>query len=58
MRLIYNGTHDEVEVPAVGIVATRGVPVEVEDEAAEALLRQDVWSRAKAAPAKATKENK
>lgn len=48
MRLIYEGPHDEVVVPAFGITAARGEPVEVEDKAqAEQLLAQG-WTKAKA----------
>lgn len=46
MQLVYSGAHDEVEVPDAGIVAQRGVPVEVEDEVAKRLLEQDTWARA------------
>ena len=49
MRLIYGGPHDEVEVPAAGVVARRGEPVEIEDEAvAKGLLKQDIWTEAPA----------
>lgn len=51
-RLIYGGPYDEVEVPAAGVVARRGEPVEIEDEAiAKGLLRQDIWTEEAAAPA-------
>lgn len=59
MRLVYSGAHDEVEVPDAGIVAQRGVPVEVKDEAVgRRLLEQDIWARAgsKAAADNATKD--
>jgi hypothetical protein len=44
-RLIYGGPYDEVEVPAAGVVARRGEPVEIEDDAiAKQLLEQDIWT--------------
>lgn len=49
MNLIYGGPYDEVEVPAAGVVARRGEPVEIEDEAiAKSLLKQDIWTEAPA----------
>ena len=39
MKLIYDGMFDEMEVPAAGIVAKRGEPVDVPDEVGASLLR-------------------
>lgn len=32
MKLVYDGPHDAVEVPAAGVVAERGKPVEIPDD--------------------------
>jgi hypothetical protein len=41
----YVGPMDCVDVPAVRVVAERGVPVEVDDQAAQILLAQtDNWA--------------
>lgn len=48
-KLVYNGPHAAVEVPAAGIVAERGVPVDVPDAAAKSLLEQDTWTEDKPA---------
>jgi hypothetical protein len=40
MLLIYPGPFDAVDVPAVGIVAVRDVPVDVPDETAPSLIAQ------------------
>jgi hypothetical protein len=50
--LIYRGPFEAVEIPAAGIVAVHGQPVEVPDAVAESLLRQG-WT-----PAKAPKQQK
>lgn len=43
----YNGPYKAIEVPSLGITAVKGEPVEVEEEAASALLRQG-WQEIKA----------
>lgn len=44
-KIVYCGPLGEVSVPALGIgVVKVGVPVEVPDAAADALLLQDVWA--------------
>lgn len=56
MRVIYEGPCASVEVPALGIVAERGVPVEVEDEkVAKALLEQGTWTAPKVNTTKGSK---
>ena len=46
--VVYNGPYSAVEVPALGVTAVRGEPVEVADEEiASALLRQG-WREIKA----------
>lgn len=56
--VVYVGPHAEVEVPAAGIVAKQGEPVEVSAEVAKSLLKQeDIWAAPKAKPsAKKAKE--
>lgn len=49
MKLVYTGAHAEVEVPDAGIVARRGTPIDVPDEAAKRLLEQDTWAEDKPA---------
>jgi len=46
MRVVYTGPIDAVEIAEVGIIATRGEPVEVPDELGERLLHQDTWQPA------------
>lgn len=53
----YDGPHAEVEVPDAGIVAQRGVPVEVDEAVAKRLLEQETWSEPKP-PATKTKGGK
>jgi hypothetical protein len=48
MKIVYDGPFDEVEVPAAGVVAKRGEPVDVDADVARSLLEQDVWSEAPA----------
>jgi hypothetical protein len=55
MKLVYGGPIDEVEVPAAGVVARRGEPVDVPDEVAELLLEQETWSRAEQGPKRRSK---
>lgn len=55
MQLTYVGPCAAVEVPELGIVAERGVPVEVEDKVAKSLLQQDTWSEHKPATKTTTK---
>lgn len=43
----YNGPYAAVEVPSLGITAKRGVPIEVPEDVAQALLRQG-WQEIKA----------
>lgn len=53
MKVTYVGPFEEVEVPSLGVVAVRGVPVEVPDAAAKELLTQrDNWTPAKPATKK------
>lgn len=40
MLLIYPGPFDQVEVPAAGVVADKGIPVEVPEPHAQSLLQQ------------------
>ena len=47
MEITYIGTHDAVEIAATAQIATRDVPLEVEDELAKSLLEQDTWEAAK-----------
>lgn len=53
-RIIYVGPHDQVHVPAFGVTAVRNTPVEVDDDAAEALTATASWKPAPA-PKKARK---
>jgi hypothetical protein len=46
VKLVYDGPHDAVEVPAAGVVAERGKAVEVADDVAADLLEQDTWKKA------------
>jgi hypothetical protein len=48
VKLIYEGPIDEVEVPDAGVVARRGEPVEIDDDLARLLLKQDTWAEAPA----------
>lgn len=51
--IVYVGSADEVEVPAAGIFAKKGEPVEVEDDVAKSLLKQESnWAAGKAKPSK------
>ncbi len=44
VRIQYDTGSDELYVPAFGILARRGIPVDVPADAAEGLLAQaDVW---------------
>lgn len=53
-RITYVGSHDEVEIPSVGVVCKRGATVEVSDSLADSLLEQpDNWQ-----PVKATEKKK
>ena len=47
MKVTYTGPFDAVEVPAAGIVAEKGKPVEVPDELGKNLLEQDCWAEPK-----------
>lgn len=51
MRITYVGPYRAVDVPSIGMTASRDVPIEVPDEAAKQLLRQKSnWSEAKPEP--------
>lgn len=56
MRVVYNGPHDAVEVPELGLAVRRGEPVEVLDGDAKLLLQQDVWDNAPAVKAPAARK--
>lgn len=60
VSLIYEGPHAEVEVPDAGadVKALRGVPVDVPEEVAKRLLKQDTWSADKPAPKQKGSESK
>ncbi|SDP60723.1 hypothetical protein SAMN04487905_10623 [Actinopolyspora xinjiangensis] len=48
MRITYVGQYRAVEVPALGLTAEHGKPIEVPDDAARHLLRQPRnWAEAK-----------
>lgn len=50
MLIVYEGPIDAVEVPALGLIAERGVPVEVDTDLvdeAKKLLEQGCWSEVK-----------
>lgn len=51
MKLVYPGPFDQVEVPAVGVVAVRGEPVEVPEPHASSLIAQG-WTPVKPEPAR------
>jgi hypothetical protein len=54
VKITYVGSHDEVEVPSVGVVCKRGAVVEVSDSVGASLLEQtDNWQ-----PVKATEKKK
>ena len=54
MKITYVGSHDEVEVPSVGVVCKRGAVVEVPDSIGASLLEQETnWQ-----PVKATEKKK
>ena len=44
MKLIYPGPHPAVDVPAAGVTAIKGEPVEIADDIAARLLEQG-WSK-------------
>jgi hypothetical protein len=44
MLLIYPGPFDQVEVPAAGLVAVRGEPVDVPEPHAQSLIEQG-WTQ-------------
>jgi len=47
MHVIYTGPFDEVDVPALNLVAVpRGKPIEVGPEAGEVLCQQEHWEQA------------
>ncbi|MGQ0669178.1 MAG: hypothetical protein ACT4PO_05840 [Actinomycetota bacterium] len=49
MKIIYDGPHTTVDVPAANLVdVARGEVVEVPDEIAASLLEQSTWRKAKA----------
>lgn len=50
--VVYIGPAEEVEVPALGIIAKKGEPIEVEDALAKSLLEQESNWAAKAKPTK------
>lgn len=58
VSVVYIGPHAEVEVPAAGIVAKNGEPVDVPEDIAKSLLKQeDNWAAPTAKPsAKKAKE--
>ncbi len=43
MEIIYRGAHLTAEIAATGQLATRGVPVDVPEDVALALIEQDTW---------------
>lgn len=40
MQITYAGPHDEVEIPALGVVVRRGEPFEATGDLAQSLLEQ------------------
>ena len=46
MKITYMGPHDEVEIPSLDLVCKRGSSVEVEDELALEMIKQDAWASA------------
>lgn len=60
MRVTYIGPNASVDVPALGMVAQHGVPLEIPDDAAERLLEQETnWRSEPKTPRKraSTKED-
>jgi hypothetical protein len=51
MQLIYPGPFDQVEVPAAGVTAVRGEPVEVPEPHAASLIEQG-WTPVRPRPKK------
>jgi hypothetical protein len=57
VSVVYVGPYPEVEVPAAGIVAKHGEPVDVPEDVAKSLLTQtDSWAAPKAKPSAKAKE--
>lgn len=47
MRVKYIGPIDSIDIPSLGIVALRGIAIDVADDSAEILLAQtDNWAQA------------
>jgi hypothetical protein len=44
--VVYEGPHDEVELPLLGLVCARGEKVSMIDEVAEQLVEQQDWNYA------------
>lgn len=60
MLIVYEGPSDAVEVPALGLIAERGVPVEVDPdgvEVAKELITQECWSEVKPGKREKPKED-
>lgn len=38
--LVYEGPYGAVDVPSIGVTATKGEPVEIDEAVAESLIRQ------------------
>lgn len=45
-KVVYDGPHQAVEVPAADVVVDRGVPVDLPDHIADRLLEQADWKPA------------
>lgn len=53
MLIVYDGPHDAVAVPALDLVAERGVPVEIDPDGVDVateLIKQACWSQVQPAP--------
>ena len=43
MEISYAGPHDEVEVPSLGLVCKQNESIEVPDDVALEMIKQDAW---------------
>lgn len=48
VKIKYVGPHDEVEIPSLGLVCKNGDSVDVDDEMALELIKQESWASAAA----------
>jgi hypothetical protein len=58
MEIIYDGPYEQVEVPTLNVIATRGEPISVSEEDGKRLCEQEHWrsTRSSGRPRK-TEEN-